>query len=366
MKIKDIFTIPLKANFKSPSKFGLGIRTYSLNVLVKIVSDGGIIGYGEACPVPIFSSETNQSIIEAIEKYIKPAIINKDPLKIAYLNDLMDKAIDGNNFAKSAVDIAIHDLVGKALKVPVHVLIGGKKRDQVEVNDSVTFGSSEEMAQKSKEIVEKGYNYIKIYGGRGTLNDDINHLEAIRKQIGYEKKLYLEINQQWKMSEALIAINKLQKYDLLFIEQPLSKWDLRGLKEISNRSTIPIALDESVHSLSSVFQIASERISDIINLYVQKTGGIYRTHQATSIIESSGIQCFMGSLLELGVATAAAIHLASTIKNLKYPCYLIGPERYTQEILQSPLLIKNGFIEIPEGAGLGIELNEKIIDKMRL
>jgi len=365
MKIVDICTIPLKAKFRFPSKFAFGTRTHSFNILVKIISEEGVIGYGEACPVPFWSSESGQSVVEAIENYIKPALIGKDPRNIASLNNIMDKVLFGNNFAKSAVDMALYDLVGKYLNVPVHMLIGGKFRDKIEVNSSVGIGSSTEMVQKCKEIINKGYKTIKIYGGKDSLKDEIEHFEAIRKEIGYKIKIYLEVNQQWSVSNAIKCINALQKYDLLFVEQPVSRWDLKGLMEIKNRSPIPIAADESVDSLQSIFQFASNRYVDIVNLYVQKTGGIYRTHQAISLLEAANTQCFMGSLLELGVATAAAIHLAASIKDLKLPCYLVGPEKYLQDIVKPPLNISDGYIEVPTGPGLGIDIDDDIVNKMR-
>ena len=366
MKIVDICTVPLKAKFRSPSRFALGTRTHSFNVLVKIISDEGITGVGEACPLPFWSSETGKSIVEAIENHLKPVLIGKDPIHIASLINIMDRVLDGNNFAKAAVDIALYDLVGKALNVPVHVLLGGKYRDRVEVNSSVGIGSSEEMAQKCKEIVDKGFKFIKVYGGRDNLRDDIAHLEAIRKKIGYKIQIYLEINQQWNVSNALKSIRELQRFDLLFVEQPVPKWDLSGLKEVKDRSPVPVAADESVGSLQSVFQFASGRQADIINLYVQKTGGIYRTHQAISVLEAAGMQCFMGSLLELGIATAAAIHLACSIKDLKLPCYLVGPERYLQDIVEPPLRISNGYIEVPTGPGLGVNLKDDVVDAMKI
>ena len=366
MKIVDICTIPLDAKFRFPSKFALGTRTHSFNVLVKIISDEGIIGVGEACPVPIFSSETGKSIVEAIENYLKPVLIGKDFRHIASLNNIMDEALCGNNFAKAAVDMALYDLVGKYLNVPVHILLGGKFRDKIEVNSSVVIGSPKEMAQKCKEIVDKGFKYIKLYTGRDSLRDDIARLEAIREKIGYKTQIYLEINQQWSVSNALKSIHELQRFNILFVEQPVSKWDLRGLKEVKDRSPIPVAADESVSSVQSVFQIASGRYVDIVNLCVQKTGGIYRTHQAISLLEAADIQCFMGSLLELGIATAAAVHLACSIKNLRLPCYLVGPERYLQDITKSPLHISDGYIEVPTGPGLGVSLDDDIVDAMRI
>lgn len=366
MKIVDIITIPLEAKFRIPSKFALGTRTQSFNVLVKIISDEGIIGVGEACPFPVYSSETGKSIVEAIENYLKPALIGKDFRHIASLNNIMDKVLSGNNFAKSAVDIALYDLVGKYLNVPVHMLLGGKFRDKIEVNSSVAIGSPEEMTQKCIEMVDRGFKYIKLYAGRDSLKDDIARLEAIREKIGYKAQIYLDINQQWSVSDALKSINELQKFDILFVEQPVPKWDLMGLKEVKDRSPIPIAADESVDTVQSVFQIASGRYVDIVNLYVQKTGGIYRTHQAISLLEATDTQCFMGSLLELGIATAAAVHLACSIKNLRLPCYLAGPERYLQDIIKPPLHISDGYIEVPTGPGLGVSLDDDIVDAMRI
>ncbi len=365
VKIVDIEIFPLEAKFKKPFSFSGITRISSNNIIIKIHTDEGIYGLGEACPVPGMSGETDISICHTIEKFFKPLLLGKNPLEFATLTSACEKALGGNVVAKAGINIALYDLAGKLLNVPVYTLLGGKYRDKIEINGSVGMGTADEMlATAEEQMNEAGVKYLKLYCGKEEMAQDVAKLKKVIKAIGSRARVFLDVNQQWSVKTAIKAIKMLEEENLLYVEQPTPKWDYEGMRLVKESVTTPIAADEAVFSVTDVAQLAAAKAVDIITIYVLKPGGILRGHDAITVSNAFALDCFIGSYLELGVGTAAGAHLAASIPNLKYPCYMFGPLKYEHDVLQEPLKIGNGVIEVPQGPGLGIEIDEALLKKM--
>lgn len=366
-KITGINIYPLLAKFKKPFSFSGITRVSSKNIIIEITTSDGVSGIGESCPVPGMSGETDTSICKVIKDYFEPALLGQDPLQFAVLTDKIEHIIGGNIVAKAGINIALYDLAGKMLNIPVYSLLGGKFRDYVDINGSVGIGTSNEMiATCEEQMDEAGVKYLKLYCGKEDMIDDVKKLKQVIKAIGDRARVFLDVNQNWNVKTAIEAIKRLEDENLLYVEQPTPKWDYLGMRQLSEAVKTPIAADESVFNITDITQLALNRAVDIITIYALKPGGLLRGHDAIVLSNALGLDCFIGSYLELGVGTAAGVHLSSTIKNLKYPCYMFGPLKYELDVLKNPLEISNGQIKVPNGPGLGIELDMKIIKRLSI
>jgi len=367
VKITGIEIYPLQADFKKPFSFSGITRLSSNNVILTITADQGACGWGEACPVPGMSGETAASICAVLKDYFAPLLIGQDPLDIAVLTRRVENSVNGNICAKSGVNIALYDLVGKLLCVPVYTLLGGKHRDEIEVNGSIGIGTAAEMlAACEEQMAECGVRYLKLYCGKESVAQDVRKLKEVIGGIGGQAQVFLDVNQQWSPKEAIKAIRSLEEEGLLFVEQPTPKWDLEGMRQVCQAVTTPIAADEAVFAVTDITRLAMAQACDMIAVYAMKPGGISGGHEAAILAQAAGMDCFIGSYLELGVATAAGIHLAATIPDLKYPCYMYGPMKYSQDVLQQPLQVHRGKVAVPEGPGLGIDVDMERLLAMRL
>jgi L-alanine-DL-glutamate epimerase-like enolase superfamily enzyme len=362
MKITRIETYDIALKLKKPFKNANMIREKSSNTVVKIETDEGISGYGSATFAHFFAGETQGSVHYAVDRLLSPALTGSDPTNIASLVDKMDLIIVGNPFAKATVEMALWDIKGKALGVPVCDLFGGSRRRSIPVNHSLSYGSVDEMTQQALEHVGHGFAALKIYCGREGIGPDLERIRAIRRAVGTEVDLYVELNQRWDFKTTLRLLPKLVDLDILFLEQPISSCLYREMRILRERSPIPIAVDESVFSPRDVAWAADEGVADIVNIYVLKAGGMLNARSALDVADAVGLDAFIGSFNELSISNMASAHLSATIKALNYPCYLVGPSLYEEDIVLEPVTIKDGMLHLSDRPGLGVEVDE---DKLR-
>jgi len=221
MKIKEIqvgqISVPLKKSFKT------ALRTVDKieDIVVKIITDTGHIGYGEAAPTAVITGDTKGSIKCAVENYIAPQIIGLEIENIEEIMNRIDKSLIKNTSAKAAVDIAIYDLFGQFHKSPIYKLLGGYRKEIIS-DLTISVNSPEEMAEDSIEAVKRGYKTLKIKVGLDS-QMDIKRIQAIRDAIGYDIDLRLDANQGWKPKEAVVLLRKMEDkgFNIELVEQPV-------------------------------------------------------------------------------------------------------------------------------------------------
>jgi len=363
MKITQIKVFNVSFKLKKPLKIAKMLREESLNTIVKIETDEGIEGYGEATFAHFFAGETQDSAKSTVDKFLAPVLRGRNPANILQLVYEMNRAISGNPFAKAAVEMALWDIKGKALGIPVYDLLGGFRRKSIPVAHSISSGTITEMIEQGLEHVRQGFKTLKIYCGRETPESDLEKIRGIRKEVGEKINLYIELNQRWSFKTTLAFLAELEQLGILFLEQPIPDHLRNEMRILRGSSSIPIALDESIFTPEDVFRAKQEGIADIVNIYVLKSGGILNAKKALDISEVMGLDSFVGSFNELGISTIAGAHLSATISDLIYPCYLVGPTLYKEDILAEPLNISEGMLNLSDEPGLGINVNKKQLEK---
>lgn len=366
MKISQVKTFNVAFKLKKPLQIAKMVREKSSNTIVKIETDEGIDGFGEATFAHFFAGETQDSAKSTIDKFFAPALTGKDPTNILPLLDEMNRIIAGNPFAKAAVEMALWDIKGKALGVPVYSLLGGFRRKSIPVAHSISSGNASEMVEQALEHIRQGFKTLKIYCGREAPESDLERIRQIRKAVGEKINLYVELNQRWSFKTSLALLPELEQLGILFLEQPLSGHLRNEMRMLREHSSIPIAVDESVFTAEDVLMVKQEGIADIVNIYVLKAGGIHNAKRALDVSEAAGLDSFVGSFNELGISTMAGAHLSAILPNLVYPCYLVGPTLYEEDVLIEPLNIQDGMVHLSNRPGLGIQVDEKQLKKFTI
>ncbi|MBB6405149.1 mandelate racemase/muconate lactonizing enzyme family protein [Arthrobacter sp. AZCC_0090] len=358
MKIQSVEAIPLTATFKSTFRFGTTDRTTSPNVVVIIRTDEGVAGYGEACPVPAFTGESQKSIVELVEQRVAPVLIGRDASVRVPLLDAVGKVLKFAPFTLAAVDTALLDLVGRSRNLPVHALLGGAFRDRVEVHGSV--GWNEDPAKMVDIAREQAgtYGWLKLYAGRGELGADLDRLQAVRDAVGPETGLFVDVNTMWSPSDLVRALPRVEEIGLSMLEQPLPTACAALQPQLVGARPVDIAADEAVRTVGDAAAVVANRSATVINVGHSKLGGPTAALQAAHIAAASGVGVMVGSVIEMGIATAMGLHLAAALPRLAYPSYLMGPLKYAQQITDQQIDVVDGHVAVPAGPGLGITVDE--------
>lgn len=329
-------------------------------VLVRITDSSGRVGLGEASITAVWSGETQAGTIALIENDLAPLISGADPFDLEWISHRMDRVIFGNSFAKGAVEMALLDLQGQILGVPVYKLLGGRANpEDKSIRLKFVVGAVEPAlaAQRSRNMVERGWKAIKVKVGRHAHpQTDVDRLRAVREAIG-DTWLSVDANGGYTADQAIWAAARFEKLDVALFEQPTRRGDHVSMAEVRRRSGIPIMADESVFTPQDALEIIRHQAADVLSLYPGKHGGIRPTQQIAKLAEAAGLPCTIGSNLEREVATAAMAHLTVCTGNIhceRFPGDLIGPVYYEQPLSREPLRYQADRLWVPEGPGLGV------------
>jgi len=366
MKISKVEVLPVSLPLKHLYVISGGpIKTLD-HVITKIHTNEGIVGVGEASPLPEYSDETQEGIIIALRKFLIPAILNEDPLNIAGILARMDAAISGHTFAKTAIDIALWDIAGKATKSPAYQLLGGLCREKISLTWCIGMGAMKDMVREAVDSVEKGFPTIKMKIGKDP-EKDLQNVAAVRDAIGEGYKIRVDANQGYTRDVAVRTLRRMEKYELQLIEQPVNRFDLDGMAEITRALDTPILADESVFSPADAIRVIKNEAADVINIKIMKPGGLNNSRKIATIAEAAGIPCLLGSNLEMGVGIIAGAHMAAATQNITYESDLVSPVLYllADDVLKEPYQLDGHFLEVPKRPGLGIDVDDEKLQKYR-
>ncbi|MFW6389800.1 MAG: mandelate racemase/muconate lactonizing enzyme family protein [Halanaerobiales bacterium] len=354
MQIKDIKYYNLSIPLKKPFQTSLRTVKSAEETIIKIITDTGEVGIGEAPPTAVITGETGASIKKIIAEYLFPLIKDKNIENHESILQIIDNAVLKNSSAKAAVDMAVYDLYGKLYNAPLYRLLGGY-REVLETDITVSIDSPEIMQQDARKAVEEGYNTLKLKVGKD-IETDIKRTAAVRKVVGKDIKIRLDANQGWSPKEAVKVIKKMEKMDLNIelVEQPVAAADFAGLKFVRERVLTPIMADESLFSPEDCFRLFKMKACDLINIKLMKTGGIRKALMINAMAEAVGIEVMLGSMLEAKVSVTAAAQLAAARKNITR-LDLDAPILLAEDPVKGGIRINGPRILLPQAPGLGIK-----------
>jgi muconate cycloisomerase len=371
MKITRIETIPirvpLKKEFAIRSGRG-GAHTVSPFLLVRIHTDEGIVGLGEASCTPRWSGEDQVTGAHLIRTYLEPLLVGESPVDVARLTQKFRLAFAGNYFTKAAVEMALWDIAGKAAGKPIYELLGGQVREFVPTKWSVSGVEPPQAAEIARWAVAQGFGAMKVKVGTEP-DRDVARVHAVRAAIGGDIKLGVDANGGWPADAAVSIIERLYEFGIYFVEQPVPPEDVVDLAEVKKAIRVPVVADESVYTLQDAKTLAHLGAADVFSIYVGKAGGIGEARKIAEFAQSAGLKCTVGSNLELGVGSAAMVHLAIATRGItaeEFPCDIIGPFFYQDDIVRQALPIKPGEARPNAAPGLGVELDEDKVERYRV
>ncbi|WP_282568161.1 muconate/chloromuconate family cycloisomerase [Bosea sp. Tri-44] len=337
-------------------------------MIVRIGTSDGIVGVGEGTTIGglAYGPESPEGMKLAIDTYFTPILLQSDPNRIGLTMAAIAKAIQGNNFAKSAVETALLDALGKRTGLAVSELLGGRFHGRLPVAWTLASGdTSRDIAEAEQMLERRRHNIFKLKIGRGDPREDIAHVAAIKQALGGRASVRVDINQAWSETTASACLPMLADAGVDLIEQPIALKNLKGMARLARETSVAIMADEALNGPETAFQIASLAAADVFALKIEQSGGLYAGAKVAAIAEAAGIGLYGGTMLEGAVGTIASAQLFSTIAKLEWGTELFGPLLLTEEILEEPLDYSEFSLGVPTGPGLGIALDEARIARFR-
>ncbi len=370
MKITRVETIPVQVpiNQARAVRGGRGAHLVSPFVLVRLHTDAGLVGLGEVSCTPIWSGEDQVTAVHCIQVYLAPLLVGADPTEVERLSARMGRVLAGNVFTKAGVEMALWDLVGKAAGLPLYRLFGGPVRDHVPTKFSVSGVEPTRAAAIAAWAVEQGFRTMKVKVGMEP-EQDVARVRAVREAVGPDVRLGVDANGGWAPRVAIQTIRRLCEFGIYFAEQPVAPLDITWMADVRRQVPVPVMADESLYTLQDAMALARAGAADVLSIYVGKGGGIGAGRKVAALAEAAGLTCTVGSNLELGVASAAMIHLAMASPGIgaeEFPCDILGPFFYEGDVLAEPLPISAGSARPLERPGLGVELDEDLVARYRV
>jgi L-alanine-DL-glutamate epimerase-like enolase superfamily enzyme len=377
MKISKVEIIPVDIPYKIPFRISTGGITSGSYIILKITTDEGIDGVGSSIGFPKMGLN-RESAMAKMKSIASGLLLGQDPLNTEAILSRLDVILPGNWRIKAHFDYALYDLKGKILNVPVYQLLGGLSREKIPLEWILMMDEPEVQAEIAVKYINAGFHSIKMHVG-GDTQLAVKRFKAVREAVGPDIPISIDMSSvtgspsHWNAHDALRLIEELDKYNLHYVEQPVTTYDIDGFKAIKNRTNVPIAADASVDSVEEAYNMIKQGAADIFHTLMGRIGGIRKTLQFTNLVDTANLDyaiCVLGN----GIEHAAGAHFAvSRVKRgrildeLSLIFYLYGGTEskditmdVTKEINGT---IKNGYLYPPKGPGLGVELNQDMVNR---
>ncbi len=365
LTITDMTVFTLRVPVIGTRKQGIGdVSSAFSTVLIKLETDAGICGWGEASPWPVFTG-TVEATAAALHLYLRPLVIGSDPFRLEAILAKADRSLVHCNEAKAAIETALLDICGRALGVPLTNLIGGRVNDRLPLSYSIASPDIEQDVERAKELYRGGHRIFKVKTGFAGHAEDCRRLDRFRSDMPDDIDMRVDYNQGLRPFEALRMLRDIEAFDPTFIEQPVPARQIEAMADITAALDTPIMADESVFDPIDAIAAVRAGAADLFSLKIMKSGGIIRAREIAAIGRGAGIDVYGGCMFETGVAHAAGTHLIASLSNAGLGCEFYQATYYLKEdVLNEPFPIEGGEIVVPTAPGLGVTVNEDRVRKM--
>jgi muconate cycloisomerase len=363
--IQNIETILIDVPTIRPHKLSVATMNTQTLVLVRVRCADGVIGWGEATTIGglSYGEESPESIKTNIDTYIAPLLVGMEATQVAMAMAKVRKTIQGNRFAKCALETALLDAQARRLNVPLSELLGGRVRDALPVAWTLASGdTSQDIAEAEHMLERRRHRIFKLKIGLRSVEDDVAHVLAIKRALGDRASVRVDVNQAWSEMEAVRGIAALEAGGIDLIEQPVKAGNIAALARLKKRFDVAIMADEALHGPDDAMALARDDAADVYAVKIAQSGGLMPALEVATVARLAGIGLYGGTMLEGGIGTAATAHVCSTFPELAWDTELFGPLLLTQEVLREPLVYRDFMLQVPTGPGLGVDID---IDKLR-
>lgn len=365
MKITRVDTFPVRIPLKAVFRNSHLARVSQDSILVRVLADEGVTGVGDVDPDPGYSEESFAETLSAIRDRLAPSLLGMDPMNIVAALERMDRLLPGRLDAKAAIEMALFDLKGKALGLPVHSLLGGMLREEISLNGWIGMLPPEEAAREATVWLEAGFRSAKIKVGSG-IEQDRDRVMAVREAVGRNMALRVDANEAYTVEDAIRLARVLSPFDISLFEQPVSRHDLDGMAKVRRAVEIPVMADEAILGPETLIEVIRKEAADIVKVKVMKQGGISRTTHMIQMAGAAGLKCVIGHGFGLAINTLAEIHVAASCRNILEGCEFVGPLKIQKDVVANRLFMEAGKVKVPHDAGLGAEIDEAKLEECLL
>jgi L-alanine-DL-glutamate epimerase-like enolase superfamily enzyme len=361
MKIARIQTTPLALAYREPYHWAGRVDHAAAVVLVEVETDDGLVGVGES--VAGFPAEGTVAALRGVTPlFIGEPVFDIDRLvtKARHLGSFNHTPWYAN-FVLAGLEMALWDILGKAAGWPVHRLLGGAVREEVDYFGFVQGDTADELAESARELAAAGHDVIYMKVGRGEAAD-LRNTAAVRAAIG-RRRLRIDPNCAWSVAEAIHMIGKLREFDLEWVEQPTTLLSIAAMRQVKEAVAIPIAADQAVYTPADVYEVCRQRAADVIVLSPHEAGGLLAFGKAAAIAEAAGVPVCLHGQGVSGITDAAQHHLGLRTANLTEGNQIMH-QLLVEDLVSAPDLTpvrgKLGLLETP---GLGVELDRDAVHR---
>jgi len=364
MRIVTIEPVLVDVPLVAPVRGVHGTTSVQRSVLVRVTTDEGVDGWGNVDPTPGYSLASAVDIYDAVAR-LAPVLVGADPFNLHSALARMDReTVDGFE-AKAAIEMALLDLKGRALGVPVHSLLGGALTPDVTLNAWIGTVAPEQAAREAAEWVRRGFTTAKIKVS-GSGDEGIARVAAVRAAVGDRLALRVDFNESLTLAEAVSCIRRLEPYALTLVEQPIARTDIAGLAEIRRAIGIPLMADESVTGPASLMDIIGRGAADIVKVKVMKQGGLLRTRQMIDCAAAAGLRVVIGHGFGLTLSTLAEAAVAATSDAVIPGCEAVGPLKMAGDVVAEPVRLGGGVLHLVDAPGLGATIDSEALKRYRV
>lgn len=349
-------------------------------IILRLELEDGTVGWGEAQVLKDWGGEfgsrygeSPQTAKVVIEELLAPHLIGEDARQIELLHARMDKFVRGYPYAKAAVDVALHDAVGKLYNVPVYQLLGGLFRRDIPLAHSIGLMDVEIALIEAQQVVDEGITTLKVKVGIDA-ERDIQLVRRLRKTLGPDVNLRVDANQGYRTwKEALRVTRIMADENIWYMEQPCE--GLENMARVAQNTEVPIMADESAWTAHDVLRLLQFQAAEMISVYYTKPGGLMKSKKLLAVAEAGGLRCDINGSGEMGIGNAANLHLAASSAVIDLPGTIpvtstaeiirtqIAGHTYLDDIIRTPFEYHDGHLRVPDGPGLGIEVDEAKLEQ---
>jgi len=352
--------IPMKA----PTHGVHGTVSTQRSALVRVVSDQGAEGWGNVDPTAGYSLTSVDDIVVTMRR-LASVLQGADAFNAHRALALMDREVPEGFEAKAAIEMALFDLQGRVLGVPVTTLLGGRVRDDVRFNAWIGTVPPAQAAREADAWATRGFRSAKIKVD-GASDDGIKRVAAVREAVGDRLDLRVDFNESLKPAEAVAFIRRLEPYALTLVEQPIGRDDIAGLAEIRRNIGIPLMADESVTDGASLIEIIRVGAADLVKVKVMKQGGFLRTRAMIECAAAAGLRVVIGHGFGLTPSTLAEVAVAAVSDAVIDGCEAVGPLKMAGDVVAEPVRLDTGTLRVSDEPGLGTTMDKAAIARYRV
>ena len=384
MKITDIETIVIELPRRSSYTWRSLKDAIGRYVILKLTTDDGITGLGEAPAILSWGGEHGRYFGEdpeivcyLVRDVIGPMIKGADPRDLKSLFAEIDIHVRGFPYTKSMIECAMLDIIGQDAGIPLYQLLGGAARHDIPICHSVGLAEPAVSAQESAEVVADGVGWLQIKVG-GDYVEDLEIVKAVRRAVGDDVRIYPDVNRGYRDVKA--AINTIRAMEgeagIIAVEQPVEGID--AMKRVVDAVDVSVIVDEGCWSPQDAMEVVKHGAADLLSIYYTKAAGLLRAMEVGTIGRAAGLPTNVNGSLEGGVGNAANLHLSAALEGTMWPAVItintlagreqtkVGGVFYTDDVITEPFAYQDGCLRVPDGPGLGVQLDPEKIEKYRV